>query len=259
MRSLVLIFFLYGCAPVAIIGEQENPIIERPTSQLLVDLPAPERKAVVSVYKFPDLTGQRKSADNMALFSSAVSQGADLYLIEALMQAGGGSWFTVIERSGLANLTRERQLIVNTRESYDGEGSNKLQPLLYSGLIFEGGIVSYDTNYETGGIGARMLGIGINNRYKRDRVTVSLRAILVQTGEILLNVSTSKTIFSTGAGSDFFRFVESGTELIETESGLSKNETVGYATKTAIEAAVYALILQGIDLDMWDYKERKEE
>ena len=54
---------------------------------------------------------------------------------------------------------------------------------------------------------------------------------------------------------DFFRFVESGTELIETESGLSKNETVGYATKTAIEAAVYAIIQQGIELDMWDYKE----
>ena len=112
MRSLVIIIFLYGCAPVAIIGEQENPIIERPTLQLLVDLPAPERKAVVSVYDFPDLTGQRKSSDNMALFSSAVTQGADLYLIEALMQAGGGTWFTVIERSGLANLTRERQLIV---------------------------------------------------------------------------------------------------------------------------------------------------
>ena len=255
MRSLVIIIFLYGCAPVAIIGEQENPVIERPSLQLLIDLPAPERKAVVSVYDFPDLTGQRKSSDNMALFSSAVTQGADLYLIEALMQAGGGTWFTVIERSGLANLTRERQLIVNTRESYDGEGANKLQPLLFAGLLFSGGIVAFDTNYETGGIGARMLGIGINNRYKRDRVTVSLRAILVQTGEILLNVSTSKTIFSAGAGSDVFKFYESGTELVEIESGLSENETVGYATKTAIEAAVYALIIQGIELDMWDYKE----
>ena len=107
----------------------------------------------------------------------------------------------------------------------------------------------------TGGIGARMLGIGVNNRYKRDRVTVSLRAVLVQTGEILLNVSTSKTIFSTGVGSDVFRFYESGTELIEIESGISENETIGYAVKTAIETAVYALIMQGIELDMWDFKE----
>jgi len=255
MRAVVLILFLYGCAPLAVIGDKEGPIIERPSLQALVTLAPPERKAVVSVYSFQDLTGQRKTVDNMALFSTAVTQGADLYLIEALMQAGGGSWFTLIERKGLANLTRERQLIVNTRATYDGEGANKLQPLLYSGLIMEGGIISYDTNFMTGGIGARMLGIGINNRYRRDRVTVSLRAVLVQTGEILLNVSTSKTIFSAGAGSDVFKFYEGGTELIEIESGLTENETVGYATKSAIETAVYALIIQGIDLDMWDYKE----
>ena len=257
MRAIVLILFLYGCAPLAVIGEKEGPIIERPSLNSLINLPSPEQKAVVSVYKFPDLTGQRKTVDNMALFSTAVTQGADLYLIEALMQAGRGSWFTVIERSGLANLTRERQLIVNTRESYDGEGANKLQPLLYSGLIMEGGIISYDTNFMTGGIGARYLGIGINNRYKRDRVTVSLRAVLVQTGQILLNVSTSKTIFSSGAGSDVFKFYESGTELVEIESGLTENETTGYAVKIAIETAVYALIMQGIELNMWDFK--KEE
>tara|TARA_R100001244_G_scaffold129995_1_gene101828 strand:+ start:552 stop:1325 length:774 start_codon:yes stop_codon:yes gene_type:complete len=255
MRALVLAFFLYGCAPLAVIGDKEGPIIERPSLSSLVNLPAPKQKAVISVYKFPDLTGQRKDADNMALFSTAVTQGGDLYLIEALMNAGRGTWFTVIERIGLANLTRERQLIVNTRTTYDGEGANKLQPLLYSGLIMEGGIISYDSNYLTGGIGARYLGIGVNNRYRRDRVTVSLRAVLVQTGEILLNVSTSKTIFSAGAGSDVFKFYEAGTELVEIESGLTENETVGYAVKIAIETAVYALIIQGIELDMWDYKE----
>lgn len=191
----------------------------------------------------------------MALFSTAVTQGADLYLMEALMNAGKGSWFTVIERIGLSNLTRERQLIVNTRESYDGEGSNKLMPLLYAGLILEGGIISYDSNYMTGGIGARTLGISINNRYRRDRLTVSLRAVLVQTGEILLNVSTSKTIFSAGAGSDVFKFYESGTELVELESGLTENETVSYAVKSAIEAAVYALVIQGVELNMWSYNE----
>jgi curli production assembly/transport component CsgG len=255
MRALILLFFLYGCAPVGVIGKKEGPIIERPSLQALIDLKEPKRKAVVTVYKFSDLTGARKHSQNMALFSTAVSQGADLYLIEALTNAGKGSWFTVIERIGLANLTRERQLIINTRESYDGEGSNKLMPLLYAGLILEGGIVSFDSNYQTGGSALRIRGIGINNIFRRDRVTVNLRAVLVQTGEILLNVSTSKTIFSAGAGSDVFRFYESGTELIEIESGLTENETVGYAVKTAIEAAVYALILQGIELNMWSYND----
>jgi len=169
------------------------------------------------------------------------------------MNAGGGSWFTVIERQGLANLTRERQLIISTRESYDGEGANKLMPLLYSGIIFEGGIVAYDTNYQTGGSAFRIRGVGINNIYRRDRVTVNLRAVLVQTGEILLNVSSSKTLFSAGAGSDVFVFENQGTDLIEIESGLTENETVGLATKIAIETAVYALIQQGIELNMWSY------
>ena len=133
MRTLVLILFLYGCAPIAVIGKKEGPIIERPSLQSLVDLTAPKRKAVVSVYKYPDLTGQRKNADNMALFSTSVTQGAYLYLIEALRYAGKGTWFTVVERIGLDHLTRERQLIVSTRNSYDGEGANKLLPLLFSG------------------------------------------------------------------------------------------------------------------------------
>ena len=257
MRTLIIWFFVLlvsGCAGVRVVGDSEGPIIERPSLQALIDLPVPEQKAVVSVYKFPDLTGQRKSADNMALFSTAVTQGADLYLIEALINAGKGSWFTVAERVGLDHLTRERQLIVSTRNSYDGEGANKLMPLLYSGLIMEGGIISYDANYQTGGTGARYLGIGLTNQYRRDRVTVALRAVLVQTGEIILNVSTSKTIFSVGAGMDGFKFTENGTELVELESGITENETTGYAVKSAIETAVYALIKQGIDRDVWDIK-----
>ena len=96
MRAIVLILFLYGCAPLAVIGEKEGPIIERPSLQSLVDLSPPRQRAVVSVYKFVDATGQRKTVDNMALFSTAVTQGGDMYLIEALRNAGKGTWFTVV-------------------------------------------------------------------------------------------------------------------------------------------------------------------
>jgi curli production assembly/transport component CsgG len=213
----------------------------------------PRQKAVVSVYNFSDLTGQRATADNMALFSTAVTQGADSFLIDALMAAGRGKWFLIAERGDLDALTRERQLIISTRNSYDGEGSNRLEPLLFSGLIMSGGIIGYDTNLISGGIGARYLGIGVSNQYRVDEVTVALRTVLVQTGQVLLNVITSKQVYSTSTGFDTFRFTEDGTELIEVEAGAARNETATYAVRSAIEQAVLEIIHQGIEQDLWDY------
>jgi curli production assembly/transport component CsgG len=235
-----------------------GPRIERPTLRDLVNLPMPRQKAVVSVYSFLDLTGQRATTDNMALFSTAVTQGADSFLIDALLAAGGGTWFLVAERGNLDALTRERQLIISTRKSYDGEGANKLAPLLFSGLILTGGITGYDANAQSGGIGARYLGIGLNTQYRVDEVTVALRAVLVQTGQVLLNVITSKRVYSASTGFDTFRFTENGTELVELEAGIARNETATYATRSAIEAAVYALVIKGIEDDLWDYKPEQE-
>ena len=235
-----------------------GPRIERPTLKDLLDLSPPRQKAVVSVYSFSDQTGQRATSDNMALFSTAVTQAGDAFLIDALLAAGDGKWFLVAERGNLDALTRERQLIISTRSSYGGEGANKLEPLLFSGLIMAGGIVGYDTNLRSGGIGARYLGIGVSSQYRIDEVTVALRAVLVQTGQVLLNVVTSKQVYSTSTGLDTFRFTENGTELFELESGFAANETQTYAVRSAIEAAVYAIIVQGIEDDLWDFELQKE-
>ena len=138
-------------------------------------------------------------------------------------------------------------------DMYEGEGANKLKPLLYAGLILEGGIIAYDTNLRTGGAGGRTLGIGIKHQYREDKVTVVLRAILVQTGEVLLNVTTTKTILSTGGGTDFFKFYELGTQLVEAESGSTENEAGTHAVRVAIEAAVYGLVIQGLERQVWDF------
>ena len=174
-------------------------------------------------------------------------------MIEALRDAGRGNWFVVVERTGLEGLTRERQLIKNTRQTYAGEGENILKPLLYAGLILEGGIVSFDTNLRTGGTGFRLAGLGVKNQYRQDKVTVVLRAILVQTGEVLLTVTSTKSILSTGMGTDLFRFYEEGTALGEIESGSTVNEPIGLAVRAAIEAAVYGLVIKGIEKRVWDF------
>ena len=260
---LVLIGVLTGCASFAppraenclIVGLTcpEDARVERVTLQKLLDLPKPNQKAVIAVYEFKDLTGQRKPSNKMALFSTAVTQGAENYLIEALRKAGNGEWFVVVERVGLSNLTKERQLIKNTRQTYDGEKGNTLKPILFAGIIIEGGIVSYESDTKTGGNGARYLGIGNTNQYRQDDVTVSMRAVLVQTGEVMLSTIVSKTILSAGVSRDVFRFTELGTELVEIETGYTQTEATGYATRSAIETAVYSLVQEGLEKQLWDF------
>ena len=264
-KYLVILLVLQGCASIGMKDYHSDcvdgllcvkgPVLEPSTTKQLLELPLPNQKTVVAVYSFPDLTGQRKSSDNIASFSTAVTQGAEHVLVEALRDAGRGNWFVVVERSGLDHLTKERQLVRSTFESYNknADGKTILKPLLYAGMLIEGGIVSYDTNLKTGGNGARYLGIGMKNQYREDKVTVVLRAVLVQTGEVLLNVTATKTVLSTGGGGDVFRFIEMGTELVEIESGYSENEAVGYAVRAAIEAAVYGLVVQGLEKEVWDF------
>tara|TARA_R100001244_G_scaffold87746_1_gene67037 strand:- start:269 stop:1138 length:870 start_codon:yes stop_codon:yes gene_type:complete len=231
----------------------ENPeIIELPTYAQLRNLPPAETMPIVAVYEFKDLTGQRKSKDNLASFSTAVTQGGTELLIDALKTAANGKWFRVVERLGIDNLVRERQIVRSTREEHDEDKG--IQPMLFAGIILEGGIIGYDTNMESGGRGGRYLGIGRTTMYRRDVVTVSLRGISTLTGEVLLNVQSKKTILSYAAGLDVFRFIDLDTELIEFEDGVAKNESVTVATRAAIEAAVVAVIKQGDKRGYWKLK-----
>ena len=233
---------------------EEPEVVKLPSYIELLNLPPAEKMPVVAVYSFGDLTGQRKSVQNIASFSTAVTQGGTEMLIDALKSAGDQTWFRVVERKGIDHLVRERQIIRSGREEAAkvlGEEAPTLGPMLFAGMIIEGGIIGYDTNMLTGGRGARYLGIGYSRQYRQDQVTVSLRAVSVLTGEVLLNVQTKKTILSYGASGDVFRFIEEGTELVEYEDGEGNNESVTYAVRTAIEAAVLELVEQGHVRGLW--------
>jgi curli production assembly/transport component CsgG len=182
------------------------------------------------VYRFGDATGQRKSVDGYANFSTALTQAPETYLIRALKQS---NFFRVVERVGIDHLTRERQIIRSTREKFDDE--TEQMPLLFAGLIMEGAIVDYNTNLLTGGIGARYLGVGSSKQYREDTIVVSLRVVSVGTGEILLENLTTKTILSVGLSNDFFRYIADGTKLVEFETGNAMNESKSIALQAAIE------------------------
>jgi len=73
--------------------------------------PATGKPVSVAVYSFGDKTGQRRPQANIASLSTAVTQGAETFLIQALQNVGRGEWFEVVERVGVDNLTKERLII----------------------------------------------------------------------------------------------------------------------------------------------------
>jgi len=245
---------LFGCQTIP---------LDPPTStnellyQKLEEVSSPVQKVPIAVYSFTDMTGQRKPGDGVALISHAVTQGAHVWLLQSLKRAGGGEWFMVVERIGLDNLLKERQIIRQTRETHGDE--DKLKPLLFAGVLLEGGIVGYDTNTHTGGIGARLLGIGAQDEFRQDKVSVGLRLISVSTGEILLAVSSEKTILSTRLSATVFRFLDMGTKLLEIEAGYTENESVTYAVRKAIDKAIIDMINEGAEQGLWEFKELEDD
>ena len=258
---LVLTCFLGGCATTV----EQNLDVKPPkdfvasTQHNLENLPLLDAPPMtIAVYEFKDLTGQRKPSQRFSQLSTAVTQGADSWVIDALQCAANGDWFTVIERGGLNNLVKERQLVRNTREIYEkklAEGPTPLKPMVFAGLILEGGIIGYDSNVAIGGAGARYLGVGAQTEYRVDTVTVVMRIVSVSTGKVLLSIATEKTIASSRSGADVFKFLDMGTKLIESETGYSVNEPVNYAVRAAIEAGVVQLVYEGEKEGLWKFKE----
>ncbi len=266
LLSLAVITVLTGCATGSAIrekitGEQfDEPSVEQNVylKKQNESLKPPQGGPItVAVYGFKDLTGQRKSIPNIASLSSAVTQGADAYLIKALQDVGEARWFTVVERVGLENLIKERQMIRQMREQYQGRDAKQLPPMLFAGIIIEGGIVGYDSNTLTGGSGVRLLGIGTQTQYQSDTVTVNLRTVSVATGEVLTSVTITKTVLSYMDKLGVLKFVDTGTQAVEAETGASINESINKATSMAIQAATVATIKEGARKGHWAFKQEQ--
>ncbi len=208
----------------------------------------------VAPYSFSDHTGQRKEGDLFASFSSAVTQGGYAWLIEELINAGNGQWFNVLEREGLQNVMTERNLIKNTRQTFEDKNLPDVKPMLYAGINIEGGIIAYESNFITGGVGIFHKGLGFGKQYRKDVVTVSLRMVSSQTGQVLLSTTVSKTILSIGAHSTYFKYldVDLNPQLLEAEFGLTNNERSSIAVRCAIAAAIVDLINKGDKKGLWE-------
>lgn len=255
---------LVGCAsavrPLGKVGIDDLPKESATIIKDINTLPAPSGpKISVAVYGFKDMTGQRKNSTTLSLFSTAVTQGAESYLIKSLAEAGNRQWFTVVERVNLDNLLKERQMIKQTREIYEGDKAKPLPPLTLAGVILEGGIIDYNTNVLTGGTGFAVLGIGPYTQYTQDQVVISLRLVSVQTGEILTSVTIEKNLLSTQDGVTAMKFYNQNTRSFEFDSSQTFNEPGNYALRSAIEQGIVELVKKGEGLGLWKYKEASNE
>jgi len=256
LATLLCIMALTGCANLHMMAAKEEPVALKPKENLMAKLPTLEGPPMtVAVYGFKDLTGQMKPNEKLAVFSKAVTQGAEVFLIKSMQDSK--NWFRVVERVGLDNLIKERQLIRNQREVYEGKDAKALKPLTVAGVLIEGGIIGYDSNIRSGGNGARFLGIGGSQQYRVDEVTVSLRLISITSGEVLLTNAVSKTIYSTAHNVGVLKFVDSSTKALELESGAALNEPTTYAVRVAIEQAVYEMIVDGQKKGLWNFVQGK--
>lgn len=254
---------LVGCSTIRPLGDidiTEEAKVSENVNKSFSNVQAPAGPpVVVAVYSFKDQTGQRKPSNTLSLFSTAVTQGAESYLIKSLQEVGNRQWFTVVERVGLDNLLKERQMIRQTREIYDGEKAKMLPPMTLAGVILEGAIVDYNSNTLTGGTGARWLGIGPYTQYTQDLVVISLRLVSVTTGEILTTVTVEKNLLSTADGVTALRFFNQATRAFEFDSSQTFNEPGNYALRSAIETAVVELINKGERHGLWKFKEKPNE
>ena len=258
--TLAIISLLSGCAVIQSTGLTEtDPTLTTQREGVKKEfdsIPSPStgKPISVAVYSFTDKTGQRRPQSNIASLSTAVTQGGETFLIQALQNVGQGKWFEVVERVGIDNLTKERLIIRQMREAYEGQNAKPLMPMQFAGIILEGGIVGYDTSTTSGGAGVRIFGIGKQTQWSTDTVTVSLRAVSVNTGKVLSSVTVQKTILSTADSATALKFFDAGTQSFEAEAGLTINEPGTYAVKAATELAVVELIKEGQRKGIWDYK-----
>ena len=276
MKKLLVILsvlILSGCAATQKMGVEYKPEVATNKMQKEFDtLPAPAgKKVTVAVYGFADKTGQRKPTPGIASLSTAVTQGGEVFLIKALQDVGRGTWFDVVERVNIDALTKERTIIRQMREAYEGKDAKPLMPLMFAGIIMDGGIIGYDSGSESGGAAYRFLGIGPQTQYSKDTVTVSLRAVSVNTGKVLAAITVTKIVYSTAdsvavlkyinnknIGSQIFGNAENVASItgsmFEAESGLTINEPGTLAIKATVEAAVVELIKEGERKGVWDFK-----
>lgn len=249
---------LAGCA-VSLAGCLDaGPASVTPTvlpREEMIMPPPPQRPLTVGVYSCIDTTGQRRPTGAPQELSTAVPLDCSPYLIDAIQSLRPG-YVYLVEREHVDELLRERQLATLALNAADpgvkvahDMTPKRLSTLRVAEILLVGQVVAYDraTRQVSGGLAIG--GAGGDGTLVTDLITFSLRAVAVQTGQILGQTTATKSVTSLRvAGHDTKIF---STTILEFELGGAGNEAVGLALGAAVRSALSGLINQGIHDGWW--------
>jgi curli production assembly/transport component CsgG len=239
---------LSACSPPLIKEVKPPSTLQQSVFDELFELEKPiSQKLIVGVYSFTDQTGQRAVLDRQtSSMSSAIPQGLSSLLVQELKLAGGGEWYRVVERESIQDIINERRIV----SSALGENAEEQLPQwLLPGLILTGGAVSYDRKIYDNFKGFGISSINSNSQVQSDQVGIILRAVSVQTGEVLESVYASKEVLSQVNGVSGLKILNTTTMAFE--AGTASNEPVSLAVRKAIASAIFELTKRGIENDWW--------
>jgi curli production assembly/transport component CsgG len=212
--------------------------------------PAPKRALNIGVYNCIDTTGQRRPTGASQELSSAVPMDCTPYIIDAVRSLTPGYVF-LVERQHVDELLRERQLATLALNSNAKPGAPppRLNMLRVVEVLLVGQVVAYDRQTRQLSAGVALGGAGITGSVVTDLVTFSLRAVAVQTGEVLGQSIVTKSITSQDVGGHLSRVFP--TTILDVELGGGVNEPVGLAMREAVRGALMQLVDRGIHDGWW--------
>jgi curli production assembly/transport component CsgG len=248
LYGIITSTIISGCSdlnsvPIAIAKLESEALLAEDT-KLRIPVSPP---IIVGVYSFTDQTGQRAVLDRpTSEMSSAIPQGLSSMLVQELLNSGDGKWFRVVERETISTVLNERKVV---EAALGPNVEQPLQPLLLPGILITGGAISYDRKVSQSFLGLGFASINGRNEIYSDRVSIALRAVSVQTGEVLESVYVSKEVLSQMNSTNVLKIINNST--LAFESGLVSNEPVSVAVRTAISAAVRELYVRGLARGWW--------
>ena len=247
------VIMLAGCVQDPMPSATPNVIAE----QEIVLPPPPPRALTVGIYNCIDTTGQRRPTLLAQELSTAVPMDCTPYLVEAIRSLRPGYVF-LVERQHIDELLRERQLATlalnGAAQTAAAAGRNaapaparRLTMVRVAEVLLIGQVVAYDRATRDMSGGLAFAGIGVTALYRPRHF--SLRAIAVQTGEVIGQTTVTKSITSMKAGGHVTKILTAS--VFELELGGAGNEPVGLALRAAIRSALNQLVQNGIHDGWW--------